>query len=131
MRRRPPAGLPRSDFGWAVRPEWLRQALGELRALGKPVMITESGIATADDSVRERFLVDVLEQVQLAIGDGVDVRGYFHWTSMDNFEWAQGYSMRFGLIECDRRSLERRPKPSAALYARIAHASSLEGARPS
>ncbi|MGH7775559.1 MAG: glycoside hydrolase family 1 protein [Candidatus Dormibacterales bacterium] len=126
IRRRPPPGAPLSDFGWAVRPGWMRRALSELRGLGKPVLVTESGIAAGDDGVRRRYLTAVLREVLLSIEDGVDVRGYFHWTSMDNFEWAQGYSMRFGLIECDRRTLERRPKPSAALFARIAGANSLD-----
>ena len=69
---------------------------------------------------------EILSNVLLAIGDGVDVRGYFHWTNMDNFEWARGYAMRFGLIEVDRKTLERRIKPSGRLYARIAQSNSVE-----
>ena len=121
-----PPGYPVSDFGDAIKPDWIREALVELRQFGKPIYVTESGIATGDDAIRARFLVDILTEVQRAIAeDGVDVRGYFHWTSMDNFEWAHGYRMKFGLIAVDRRTLERTPKPSAALFGRIARANAL------
>ena len=125
IRRYNPPGAPESDFGWAVRPEWLRIALEELKRLGKPVYVTESGIASGDDAPRQEFLLQVLGQVWEALRAGVDVRGYFHWTSMDNFEWAHGYSMRFGLIEVDRQSQERKVKPSGRLYARIAEENAL------
>jgi beta-glucosidase len=126
LRRFNPPGVPVSDFGWALVPGWLRQVLDGLRELRKPIYITENGIAAADDADRQRFLLEVLEQVWLAIDqDGADVRGYFHWTSMDNFEWAQGYAMKFGLLEVDRQTLERRRRPSAELLARIARSNSL------
>ena len=120
-----PPGYPVSDFGDAIKADWMREALLELMPFGKPVYVTESGIAAEDDSLRQRFLKDVLSEVSAAIDEGVDVRGFFHWTSMDNFEWAHGYEMKFGLISVDRRTLERTPKPSAALYARIAQANAV------
>jgi beta-glucosidase len=126
MRRFNPPGVPTSDFGWALVPGWMRQVLDELKPRGLPIYITEHGIAAVDDAVRQKFLLDVLEQVWRAINDdGVDVRGYFHWTSMDNFEWAHGYAMKFGLLEVDRATLERRRRPTAELYARIARSNSL------
>jgi beta-glucosidase len=103
----------------------MRIVLNELKGLGKPVYITESGLGTNDDEWRQQYLVDVLANVQLAIQDGVDVRGYFHWTNMDNFEWARGYQTHFGLIAVDRKTLERTIKPSGRLYARIAKANAL------
>lgn len=118
-------GLPVSDMGWSVDARWMRVVLGELRDLGKPVYITENGLATTDDDWRQRYLTEILGNVLLAIGDGVDVRGYFHWTNLDNFEWARGYAMRFGLIEVDRKTLERTIKPSGRLYGRIAQANAL------
>ncbi len=118
-------GAPVSDMGWSVDPGWMRTVLNELKGLGKPVYVTENGLATGDDEWRQRYLVDILDNVLLAIGDGVDVRGYFHWTTMDNFEWARGYSMRFGLIAVDRKTLERTVKPSGLLYSRIARANAL------
>lgn len=118
-------GVPVTDMGLSADPSWMRTVLNELRSLGKPVYITENGLASHDDEWRQRYLREILSNVLLAIGDGVDVRGYFHWTNMDNFEWARGYAMRFGLIEVDRNTLERRIKPSGRLYARIALANSV------
>jgi beta-glucosidase len=120
VRRFNPPGLPVTEMGWASNPLWMRSVLNELKAYAKPVYITENGIATGDDELRVRYLPDVLEQVHLAIGDGVDVRGYFHWTNLDNFEWARGYGPKFGLIAVDRKTLERTVKASGRLYARIA-----------
>ena len=113
-------GVPVTDMGWSADPSWMRMVLNELRPLNKPVYITENGLASNDDEWRQRYLTEVLSNVLLAIEDGVDVRGYFHWTNLDNFEWARGYSMRFGLIDVDRKSLERTIKASGRLYARIA-----------
>jgi beta-glucosidase len=124
-RHLPPEWLPVSDFGWAVQPLWMRGCLEDLAPLGKSVYVTESGIAVRDDARRVQFLEDVLGQVWQAIEDGVDVRGYFHWTSMDNFEWAYGYSMRFGLIGVDLARQERTVKPSGELYATIARENAL------
>ncbi len=118
-------GAPVSDMGFSVDPSWMRTVLNELKGLGKPVYVTENGLASNDDEWRQRYIVDILDNVRLAIEDGVDVRGYFHWTNMDNFEWARGYSMRFGLIGVDRKTLERTVKPSGLLYSRIARANAL------
>ena len=118
-------GAQVSDMGWSADPQWMRMVLNELKGIGKPVYITENGLGTKDDERRQRYLVDVLSNVQGAIQDGVDVRGYFHWTNMDNFEWARGYQVRFGLIDVDRKTLERTIKPSGRLYARIAQANAL------
>ena len=118
-------GLPVTDMGFSADPGWMRLVLNELRGLGKPVYITENGLASNDDEWRQRYLGEILSSVRLAIDDGVDVRGYFHWTNMDNFEWARGYATRFGLIDVDRKTLERRIKPSGRLYARVAQANSL------
>ena len=125
IRRFNPPGVLETDMGWAADPTWMRKVLNEVKGRGKPVYITENGISTHDDAARQRYLREVVGQVLLAIEDGVDVRGYFHWTSMDNFEWARGYSQTFGLIEVDRKTMERRPRPSAQLYSRIAQANAL------
>jgi beta-glucosidase len=118
-------GVPVTEMGWSADPAWMRGVLGDLKHLGKPVYITENGRATADDRVRERYLTDILENVFLAVQDGVDVRGYFHWANMDNFEWNRGYGAHFGVIEVDRNTMERTIKPSGRLYARIAKANGL------
>jgi len=89
-RRFNPPGLPESDFHWALQPRWLRDCLEELRPLGRPIYVTENGIASRDDGVRVDFLRASLGQMWEAIRGGADVRGYFHWSSHDNFEWAHG-----------------------------------------
>jgi beta-glucosidase len=114
-----------TDMGWSADPTWMRDVLNEVRGLGKPVYITENGLATNDDALRQRYLTDIMANVQLAIEDGVDVRGYFHWTNMDNFEWARGYGPHFGLIAVDRKTLERTIKPSGRLYARMASSNAI------
>ena len=127
IRRFNPPGVPLTDMGWGSNARWMRQVLNELKPLRKPVYITENGIATGEDATREAYLKDILEQVRLAIDDGVDVRGYFHWTNMDNFEWSRGYHPKFGLIGVDRTrvTLDRTIKPSGRLYSRIAKANAL------
>jgi beta-glucosidase len=114
-----------TDMGLSTDPSWMRIVLNEVRSMGKPVYITESGLATTDDEWRRSYITETLANVLLAIGDGVDVRGYFHWTNTDNFEWGRGYGIRFGLIEVDRTTLERTIKPSGHLYGRISAANSL------
>jgi beta-glucosidase len=118
-------GRPVTDMGLSTDPAWMRVVLNELGKLRKPVYITENGLATDDDEWRGRFITETLSNVLLAIGDGVDVRGYFHWTNTDNFEWARGYATHFGLIGVDRKSLERTIKPSGRIYGRIAASNSL------
>jgi beta-glucosidase len=109
-----------TDMGWSSDPAWMRVVLNELRPLRKPIYITENGLSTEDDALRQRYITDILSNVRLAIEDGADVRGYFYWTNTDNFEWARGYSQHFGLISVDRKTLERTIRPSGRLYAKIA-----------
>lgn len=76
------------------------------------ILVTENGIATADDSRRTAFIETALSGVSACIADGIPVKGYLHWSLMDNFEWQKGYSMTFGLIAVDRTTQKRMPKPS-------------------
>ncbi len=126
VRRTTPPGARMTDFGFASDPTWIRGVLAELKRYAKPVYITENGIAASDDSVRAKYISDILGNVYAAIQEGVDVRGYFHWTNTDNFEWARGYTVQFGLIAVDRKSLERTIKPSGRLYGRIAGQNALD-----
>ena len=87
--------------------------------LRKPIYVTENGIFDNTDEVRPQFIVEHVRAVAEAIEQGVDVRGYFHWSLTDNFEWAEGWSTHFGLIEIDRDTGERRPRRSAEVYAEI------------
>jgi beta-glucosidase len=124
-------GLPVSSAGWAIDPLALRTALTVLsREVGLPILITENGVADDHDELRPAYLRDHLHAVVEAIESGVDVRGYLYWTAWDNFEWVEGYTKRFGLIAVDRQTLERIPKPSAALFAEICRTGELPDATP-
>lgn len=110
-----------SEIGWEIYPEGLRKLLEDAyQRFKKPIIITENGIADAVDAKREKFIRDHLMQVHKAIGGGVDVRGYLHWSLLDNFEWDSGFGPRFGLVEIDYETLERKIRPSAYEYAKIA-----------
>jgi beta-glucosidase len=114
-------GAPASDLGWEIYPEGLGQLVRKWAPISKlPIYITENGIADAADSRRADFLTGHLAQLASAIADGIDVRGYFHWSLLDNFEWAEGYEPRFGLVAVDYATGERTPRPSAKVYSRIA-----------
>jgi beta-glucosidase len=120
----PPAeGAVLNEMGTAVDPASLGGAARYAHQVsGRPVLITEHGVGTADDSVRAAFIEPSLAGLLDAMEDGVPVLGYFHWTLLDNFEWIFGYSKHFGLHEVDRDTFVRTPKASAAAYARIAKA---------
>ncbi len=112
-------GSVRSSLGWEVYPQGLYRTLRELAREHLPIYITENGIADSEDRLRPTYLVEHLRAALQAIEDGVPLRGYLHWTSFDNFEWAEGYSAKFGLIACDRQTQERTLKESARFYAEI------------
>ncbi len=116
----------RTDIGWEFYPESIYHALVDLKPYGKPIYITENGLADQDDTMRTEFLTRALTSVHRAIADGADVRGYLHWSLLDNFEWDKGFWPRFGLIDIDRHTLERRIRPSARYYAEICKANTLE-----
>lgn len=104
---------PRNQMGWEIYPEGLQRTLLEIRAYRLPILITENGVCTGEDSVRLRFIEEHLRQVREAVSRGVKVLGYLHWSLLDNFEWAEGYAPRFGLVEVDFSTQERRIRPSA------------------
>jgi beta-glucosidase len=124
--------LPHTAFGWAIDPAGLRRALNSLwREFRLPLMVTENGVADDNDELRPGFLVDHLNAVLDAIADGVDVRGYLHWTSWDNFEWSEGYTKRFGFFAVNRQTQERTAKPSAHLYTQICQTRAVPAGVPS
>jgi beta-glucosidase len=90
--------------------------------VGKPIFVTENGVATHDDAVRARYIPEAIVGMKRAMDNGVPVIGYIHWTLMDNFEWAAGYDAAFGLATVNRQTFKRTLKPSAKTYARIAKA---------
>lgn len=119
-----------TDFGWEFYPESLYFVVSDLKKYGRPIYITENGLADAEDTLRPRFILEALRALHRAIQDGTDVRGYFYWSLLDNFEWDKGFWLRFGLVEIDRESLERRIRPSAKIYAEIIQKNALERPEP-
>jgi beta-glucosidase len=100
-------------------------ALRWAKRFGLPIIVTENGIGDAADNLRRRYLVEHVRQMWNAVNYCWDVRGYFHWTLVDNFEWEQGWSNRFGLYALDTETQVRTARPSAALYAEIARTGTL------
>jgi beta-glucosidase len=89
------------------------------------VLLTESGIATDNDTERITYISEVLRGVRRALDDGVDIRGYFVWSLLDNFEWSLGFRPKFGLHSVDPKTFARRPKPSASWIGAVARANGL------
>ncbi len=116
LRHRDIDGYGLTDMGWEIHPHGLEKVLRYASKLEVPLIITENGIATHDSEKKIKFMkrhVDVLER---CIKDGIDVRGYFYWSLIDNYEWLQGLDARFGLYRVDFDTLKRRPTNAAAYY---------------
>lgn len=111
-----PGGAETTQMDYEFYPEGLEHVIHKVAEDFKgELIVTENGIATADDARRVAFIETALKGVQRCIADGLPVKGYCHWSLMDNFEWQKGYSMTFGLISVDRQSGQKRtPKPSLA-----------------
>ncbi|WP_218017203.1 glycoside hydrolase family 1 protein [Rhodococcus marinonascens] len=117
----PPAGTQTTQMGWAVFPDGLRLMLHRAAETGLPLYVTENGIATEDDDERIDYIESHLSAIAQALREGVDIRGYIHWSAFDNFEWSEGYGPKFGMIAVDRkRDFARAPKSSAYAFARVA-----------
>jgi beta-glucosidase len=108
-----------SDLGWEINTQGIFEAIISMSRFKLPIIITEHGVANADDGKRPRIIVAAIKEVYHAIKSGVDVRGYFHWSLIDNFEWEKGFSGRFGLIAIDYHTLKRTPRRSAYVYEEI------------
>lgn len=109
-----------SDMGWWLNTQGLSKVLESLKKYNLPIYITENGLADAQDSQRTDYLNDALWKCAKALNNGVKLKGYFHWSLLDNYEWAQGFWPRFGLVEVDRNNnLQRKPRPSFSEYAKI------------
>jgi beta-glucosidase len=115
-----------SDGGYGeVYPDGLLTVLRGVQRYGLPVYVTENGLPDADDRLRPQFIVEHLRRVAQAIDEGCPVRGYYHWSIVDNFEWADGWGLRFGLYAMDPATQARTARPSAGVYADICRQNAL------
>ena len=106
----------KTDMDWNFAPEHIYDALKMLSVYKVPLFVSEAGIADADDSGRAEYIQKQVQATWQAIQDGIDVRGHMYWSLLDNYEWALGFEKRFGLVEIDYNTLERRIRPSAYVY---------------
>jgi len=124
----PESGVPVLAMGYEFWPEALegtiRYAAGQA---GVPIHVTENGIGTTDDAQRHQYVRRALAGVARCLADGLDVRSYFYWSLLDNFEWLFGYGPRFGIVDVDRTTQMRTVKPSGHWLGRIARAGVLDG----
>jgi beta-glucosidase len=119
-----PPHKPQGDSGievpyGEVYPEGLRQAVEHFADFKKPIYILENGVPDREDRIRPWALESIVSQMRGLLDEGIDLRGYFHWTLADNFEWNEGWHLRFGLYELDPATQARKPRPSAEVYKRL------------
>lgn len=109
----------KTDMGWDVYPEGLCNALLMLKKYNLPLWVSEAGVADAGDRIRANYITRLINCMHVAIQKGADVRGFMYWSLLDNYEWAAGFDKRFGLVEIDYATLERKIRPSAYVYKQI------------
>jgi beta-glucosidase len=113
--------MPHDDI-WEYHPQGLRTCLDRYwKKYKKPIIITENGVCDSSDVLRQKAIIDYAHIVHQAVTDGIDIRGYYWWSTWDNFEWHLGPSRQFGLFTCDPFTKNRTPKPSAEIFASLAH----------
>ncbi|MGQ9507066.1 MAG: family 1 glycosylhydrolase, partial [Candidatus Bathycorpusculaceae bacterium] len=112
-------GMPTSDLGWEIFPEGMLEALKMMEKYECPLYVTENGIGDEKDELRPKFIVDHLKMLEKALDEKIDVRGYFHWSLTDNYEWARGFKMKFGLFAVDLKTKKRIMRKSAKAYKKI------------
>lgn len=114
-------GTAVNDLGWELYPASLANAVRNASEQTRlPIVVTEHGVATWDDSIRLDHTRRALQCLADAVADGVDVRGYLHWSLLDEFEWFAAYDVTFGLVEVDRDDFRRAPRPSARWLGQVA-----------
>ncbi len=105
-----------TDLGWEIYPHGLERVLFYASKLKVPIYITENGIATHDSQKKIKFLKKHIDTMEKCLQKGLDIRGYFYWSLIDNYEWLQGLDARFGLYKVDFKTLERKPTSAASYY---------------
>ncbi|MBL8045900.1 MAG: glycoside hydrolase family 1 protein [Anaerolineales bacterium] len=121
----PPDSEPDGSGVYASYPSGFMESFKWLEKLRLPIYVTENGIGDEADGLRRRYLVQHIRQMWRAVNFNWDVRGYFHWSLVDNFEWERGWTHRFGLYALDPATQTRTPRPSARLYSAICQSNSL------
>lgn len=122
----PPPGALVGQTGQEFYPESLQHTIRlTAKETGVPVLVTEHGMATDDDTQRVRLIQQAVAGVQQCRRDGVDVRSYVHWSLLDNFEWIFGYGPKYGLVAVDRATQKRTPKPSASVLGQMARTTTM------
>lgn len=120
-------GMEITQMGYEFYPESLENSIRyAAQYTGLPVIVTENGVATDDDTRRVEYVRRALQGVHRCIEDGIDVQGYCYWSVFDNFEWTSGYGMTFGIVAVDRTTQVRSPKPSASWLGKVAQANRLD-----
>ena len=114
---RDPESRGLTDTGWEVHPEGFGRVLRQAESVGRPILVTENGIATRNDGVRRDFLREHALVLRHRLEAGAPIEGYFYWSLLDNFEWLEGFRPRFGLFEVDYATFTRRRRPSADVFA--------------
>jgi len=111
-----------TQMGYEFRPQAIAATVRRVAELlpGKPIIVTEHGVATDNDEERIEFITEGLKSLHALALQGIPIKGYIHWSAFDNFEWDRGYGMHFGLIAVDRTTQEREPKPSAHFLGDVA-----------
>lgn len=115
-----------NDLGWEIYPSGIFSALMDIKKYNLPIYITENGIATRNDNKRIRYILTYLTEINRAINAGANVKGYFYWSLLDNFEWHLGFTPRFGLIDVNYKTFERQIKKSGKIFAQIAKTNQIE-----
>ncbi len=109
----------KTDMGWDVYPEGITASLLMLKRYDRPMWVSEAGVADATDKIRADYITRLIRGMQKAMEQGAYIRGFMYWSLLDNYEWAQGFDKRFGLVEIDYTTLERKVRPSAYVYKKI------------
>jgi len=123
---KPDSSVPLTDMGYENYPHAVGATIRyAAKHIGRPIYLTETGIAATDDTIRARFIDATIAQVAQCIAEGIDVKGYLYWSLLDNFEWTSGYAKEFGLVAVDRTTFKRTVKPSAQTLAAHARANRL------